>query len=211
MKKIILIMLCAMLMFAFPVVAFAMEGETVTDAIPTDDTVEIGKTITESIAKWIQTNYKDISVITTLLLTIFYEVRKHGKLNGSIGTLNNNAITVAKDSATAISTALSMVEEISATVANYKEEIALVLGEIRKNAEEKKALEDTLREVENYLKNAKLSNVEFANELAELLCLANIPNSKKEELYARHRAAVANISDAEAEITEVTLDVGKEE
>ena len=49
----------------------------------------------------------------------------------------------------------------------------------------------------NYIKASKLANVELANELAELLVLANIPNSKKDELYSRHIAAVAAISDAE--------------
>jgi hypothetical protein len=45
--------------------------------------------------------------------------------------------------------------------------------------------------------------MELANEVAELLVLANIPNSKKEELYSRHLAAVGAI--AEAEKTEVTI------
>jgi hypothetical protein len=60
-----------------------------------------------------------------------------------------------------------------------------------------------------YIKTAKLANVEFANELAELLVLANIPNSKKDELYSRHIAAVGAI--AEAEKTEVTTNDGGEE
>ena len=50
-----------------------------------------------------------------------------------------------------------------------------------------------------------LANVELANEVAELLVLANIPNSKKEELYSRHLAAVGAI--AEAEKIEVNTEV----
>jgi hypothetical protein len=87
--------------------------------------------------------------------------------------------------------------------------MAILLEEIRKNAEEKKSLEDALQEVAQYLKTAKLANVEFADELAELLVLANIPNSKKDDIFNRHRAAVAAL--AEAEKTEVKEDVGTEE
>ena len=65
-----------------------------------------------------------------------------------------------------------------------------LLEEIRKNAEEKDKVENMLHQVENYLKTAKLANVEFANELAELLNLSNIPNAKKDEMYARHTSAV---------------------
>jgi hypothetical protein len=62
------------------------------------------------------------------------------------------------------------------------------------------------------LKLSKDANVEFANELAELLTLANIPNFKKEEIGARHLAAVKAIAEAEAktETEEVKKDVGEE-
>ena len=63
--------------------------------------------------------------------------------------------------------------------------------------------------LENHLKVAKLANTELANEVAELLVLANIPNSKKDELYARHRAAVALIDAASTE-NEVENDDGEE-
>ena len=73
---------------------------------------------------------------------------------------------------------------------------------------EKQKLEQTLGEALAYIKTAKLANVEFANELAELLVLANIPNSKKDELYARHRAAVDAISltEEKATLAEVNTD-----
>jgi hypothetical protein len=70
----------------------------------------------------------------------------------------------------------------------------------------------TLAEVNTHLQTSKAANIEFANELAELLVLANIPNSKKDELYTRHRAAVDaidKIAVPTAEQTEVKEDVGE--
>lgn len=218
MRKLFVFILCAMLIFALPVVAYAEEGDSatveqnteVTENLPSVEETATGsedsvpeQTMTEIIVEYVKEHIEEISVIGTLLMTIFYEIRKHGKLNGSIGTLNNNAITVATNSATAINMALAKVESIAGAVEGYKNDIAALLGEIRKNAEEKQVLEDALARVESYLKSAKSANVEFANEMAELLCLANIPNSKKEELYARHIKAVD-------EIKEVTSNDGKE-
>lgn len=190
MKRFLVFALCLMLLFAFPVAAYAAE-----------DGAEVEKTMTEEVVDYVKGHVEEISVIGTLLLTIFYEVRKHGKLNGSIGTLNNNAITVAQNSAEAIKAALAGVEGIADVVNKYKDEIESLLGEIRKSAEEKKTLEETLSHVEGFLKTSKLATIELANEVAEILCLANIPVSKKEELYSRHRAAVNTIAEAEGEVT----------
>ena len=190
MKRFLVLMLCIMLLMVTPVVAYAAE-----------EGAEVEKTMTEEVVCYVQEQFEEITVIGTLILTIFYEVRKHGKLNGSIGTLNNNAIAVAQNSAETIKTALAGVEGIAEVVNKYKDEIESLLGEIRKSAEEKKALEDTLSHVEGFLKTAKLATLELSNEVAELLVLANIPPSKKEELYSRHRAAVNAISVAESEVT----------
>jgi hypothetical protein len=75
---------------------------------------------------------------------------------------------------------------------------------VRANEEEKHKLATTLATVKKYLETAKAANLELSNEVAELLVLANIPNSKKEELYSRHRAAVDAI--AAVEKTEVNTD-----
>lgn len=190
MKRILVFMLCLMLLCATPVVAFAAEEEA-----------EVEKTMTEEVVDYIQGNLEEITVIGTLILTVLYEVRQRTKLKGSIGTLNNNAITVAENSATTIKAALAGVEGIADVVNKYKDEIEALLGEIRKSAEEKKALEDTLAHVESLLKTSKLATLELANEVAELLVLANIPVSKKEEMYSRHRAAVNAIAEAEGEVT----------
>lgn len=177
--------------------------------LPDADASDTGeKTTAEKIVDYVITHLEEISVIITLILTVFYQVRKHGVLNKTIGTLNNNAITVAENSNTAIQEALSGVSGVSTVVSGFTEQIATLLAEVRKNAEEKESLEAKLTEVTDYLKTAKLANVELANEVAELLVLANIPNSKKEELYSRHRAAVEAI--ASAEKTEVTADDGQE-
>ena len=151
---------------------------------------ETDKPITDIIVEYLQENSEEFAVIGTLLGTIFYEVRKHRKLNGSIGTLNNNAITIAERSSETIKTALAEVEGIADVINGYKDEFASLLGEIRKSAEEKQSLETTLNHVETFLKTAKLATLELSNEVAELLVLANIPNSKKEELYSRHTQAV---------------------
>ena len=202
MKKILAFILCAMLIFALPVVAFA-EGETV-DGIVQEEVVEDNSTtteenvtegensasevlISETIKEWILSHIEEIAVVIfNAFLAIFYK-RSYTKANLSMGTLNNNAVAIAKNNSTALDEARLIMERATETNERLKEELL----DFRKS-----------------LESAKLANVEFANELAELLCLANIPNSKKDELYSRHRAAVDKI--AEAENTEVKKDDGAE-
>lgn len=205
MKKFLILMLAIILVFAMPVAVFAAEGDTSAPAEQTDTDFPS----VDEIVAYVQAHLEEISVIITMIVTIIYNVRKNTKIDKSVTTLNNNAVTVATDSKEAIDKALASIAETAATVSGYKEEIASLLEEVRQNAEEKQALEKTLADVTAHLKTAKLANVEFANELAELLVLANIPNSVKDELFARHRSAVASI--AEAEITEVVDDESAEE
>lgn len=182
----------------------------VTEPIP-DETLpiepEVELTGPEKIVEYIQTYFEEISVIITLILTLFYNVRKHKVLNKSIATLNNNSVTIADNSNSAMQEALSQVGGMSSTVAGYKVAMEAMLAEIRTNAEERQKLEDKLAEIDKHLAQSKSANVEFANELAELLVLANIPNAKKDELYARHLAAVEAIDKKEnATVTEVITD-----
>jgi hypothetical protein len=193
MKKIIIFALCVLLICAMPIAVFA-EDASVTET-------EVEESNTEEIVTYVKSHIEEISVIGTLLLAIFYEIRKHRSLNGTIGALNNNAITVAENSAEAIKNALSEAKDIAGVVSNYKEEFATLLAEIRKSAEEKARLEDTLNHVETFLLTAKSATLELSNEVAELLVLANIPNSKKEELYARHLKAVHDIEQVEEAIS----------
>jgi hypothetical protein len=171
---------------------------TAEETTPLPDTSEeVPLTGPEEIVEYIKTYFEEISVIVSLICMAFYQARKHKLLNRSVGTLNNNAITVAENSDRTMQAALANVQTMSAVVEAYKNEMADMLAEIRQNTDEKKKLEDALAEVHEHLKQSKLANIEFSNELAELLVLANIPNSKKDELYARHRAAVDAISTAE--------------
>ena len=207
MKKILAFVVCAVLLIcAMSVCAFA-EGSTTVSEISGEKAMFDFST--EDIVEYIKAHFEEISVIIGLVLSAFYNIRKHKLLNRSISATNNNAIAVAENSEHIVAAAVNRMEGISAEVLGYKEAFAALMDEYRVSAEEKKNLEKTLNEAMNYIKTAKLANVEFANELAELLVLANIPNAKKDELYKRHLAAVNTI--AEAEKTEVIKnEVGQE-
>lgn len=214
MKKIFALILCCMLLCAAPIVAFAEDEipETAVEevlpeteeAAPVTEAEE--KSITEEIVDYFKGNLEEFSVIGTLLGFVVFYIRDRGKINGTVGLLNNNAIAMAQNSANAVKEALEKVEDIAKVVMGYKEDFEAVLLEIRKNAEEKKSTEETLAQVENFLKTAKLATLELSNEVAELLVLANIPNSKKDELYARHTKAVHELEAVE----EVMSNDGKE-
>ena len=229
MRKILAIILCTILLVcSFTISAFAEEEsvapveqsevetsispateELVTEGEISADTA-MAETSSEKIVEYIKGHFEELSVIVSLILYAFYQARKHILLNKSIGTLNNNAVEVSRNSDRSIQNALTDMKGMTDLVTGYKEELANLLAEVRESAEEKKRLEETLDKTMTYLKAAELANVELGNELAELLVLANIPNSKKEELYSRHRAAVDEI--IKAEHTEViSNDHGTEE
>lgn len=209
MKKIIAILLAAMLVCLLSFGVYAEDvpvedgeqppAEETPDETPEETPEEPyekpeaqieAELTTEKIVNWVTKNLEEISVIITMILTVYYQVRKHRVLNSSIGTMNNNAVTIAQSSSEAM-------QGVSDMVGSYKEEMEKLLAEVRANEQEKAKLEATLAEVHAHLQTSKAANIEFANELAELLVLANIPNSKKDELYSRHRAAVDAIEAAE--------------
>ena len=123
--------------------------------------------------------------------------------------MNNNAVAIAENSGATITQALSGVSSVSAVITDYIGKMDNLLAEVRSNEEDKLAMKAALDTAMKYVESAKSANIEFANELAELLNLANIPNSKKEELYARHRAAVeamasiAGVISGKEEVAEV--------
>lgn len=208
MKKIFVILLCAMLILALPLAASAEETDTSTPE--TEIAVEgensaTDETVTESIVDYVVANIDKVVVIIVMAGYSIVESKLRGKMNGSIGTLNNNAIAIANNSANAINTAMDKVENVANRLKQYEDKFEALLEEIRVSEEEKKALQLALTKVESYLNTAKLANIEFANELAELLCLANIPNAKKDELYKKH---VEGVQKLEAE--EVKSDDGSE-
>lgn len=189
MRKILCFLLCAMLICVAPISAFAMEATT-------EDVTE-EKTVTEEIVDYVKSHIEELTVIVSMIGAAIYGARSRKKMDGSIGTLNNNAISIASNSTTIVEKALARVDEIAGVVSTYGEKMSALMEEIRNSEEEKKALKDALVKVESYISCAKLATVEMANEVAELLCLANIPVSKKDELYARHTKAVHELEAAE--------------
>lgn len=220
MKKIFALILCAMLICATPIVAFAEEGENATEVTENTSVEEMvteseisasEETLPDKIIDFITENYEGstfLSLAISIVVYTFFAIKKHKSLNGTIGTLNNNAVTVASNSTKVITDAMEKVAAIAEVVKGHREDIVALLEEIRKNAEEKESLKDMLRTVTKALETSKMASMEFADEVAELLVLANIPNAKKEELYARHRAAVDALKTAEK--TEVITNDGIE-
>ena len=192
-------MLCVLLLCMLPISVFAADGilEETTEKSEAQIEAEL---MTDKIVSYVQYHLEEISVIITLILTLFYQVKKHASLNKSIGTLNNNAVAVAERSKLTIDQALAGVSGASSIVTEYIGKMDNLLTEIRTNEEDKKKMQAALDTAMKYVESAKAANIEFANEFAELLTLANIPNSKKEELYARHRAAVDAIATINTEV-----------
>ena len=201
MRKLLAVILFVMLM-AFPVLTFAEEVEpTVEENVPPVEEVvteeEFEPTMTENIVNYVKEHLEEIFVIVGGALFAFYEGVVRKKMNGSIGTLNNNAITIATDSTKAVKDALGEVKEIANIVKNYKEELEAILKEVRKNGEEKQSLEQMLTKVETFLNTSKLACLEMSNEVADLIMLSNIPTTKKSELYGRHMQKVHELEAAE--------------
>lgn len=199
MKRFFALVCAILLVCALNIVAFA---ETEAPEPITQEVTEVAEpTVTESIVAYVKGHIEEISVIFTLIVTVFLNAKKHGLLTSSIGTLNNNSVSIAQS-------ALAEVTRVSTVVGEYTEKIEAFLAECRANAEDKAKLAGIVEKFEGFLETAKLANLELADEVAELLVLANIPNAKKDELYARHLAAVNAI--AEAEKTEVIHHDGEE-
>lgn len=198
MKKFLAILMCAFLICTFTFVASAEEAvtEVVTEVGFFDLFVEpsVDKTM-----GYIGSHLEEISVILTLIFSALVGALKNKQLNTSVTTLNNNSVKVADNS-------LESMKGMSTVVKDYKDEMSKMLSEIRRNNEERASLEESLAEVSKYLKATRLANVELSNVMSEILLYANIPNSKKDEFYARHLSAVnliAEIEKAVAEIEEV--------
>jgi hypothetical protein len=194
MKKFLAILMCAFLLLTFTVTTFAEEiviEEVVTEEAATEEVVTEG-IVTEEVTpdespdpfnftvddvlNWIKENYDKISVVVTLFFYVLFSIRKARTLNNSITTVNNNAVNIASDSKTSLANSEKVVKEYQSK------------------------MESMFSENSKYLKATRLANLELANEVAELLVLANIPNSKKDELYARHLAAVNAIAEAESAV-----------
>ena len=158
---------------------------------------EEAKGYTDIITDWFEANSGALSIVFTIIgygIVLFKKVKK---MTASVTTMNNNAVSISENGSIIANNALAQVKDIAEVVRGYSDKMAELLAKIEKSEEDKQKLEEALSDVHTHLKTAKLANVELANEVAELLVLANIPNSKKDELYARHLAAVGAIADAE--------------
>ena len=229
MKKILAFIVCIVLICAMPLVVFAEETAddvvdttpvveetipetTVPDVAPTPSTdltpEEEAQGYADIIAAWFEENSGALGIVFTIIgygIVLFKKVKT---MTASVTTMNNNAVSISENGSIIANNALAQVKDIAEVVRGYSDKMAELLAKIEKSEEDKLKLEEALSDVHTHLKTAKLANVELANEVAELLVLANIPNSKKDELYARHLAAVGAI--AEAENTEVKEDEREE-
>ena len=185
MKKLFMILLCALLMIAV----------TSTVALAAEDTPETEEslTITEEVVNYVTGHAEQILAMAAAIASTIIVKLITGKLSSSVGTLNNNAITIAKDAGDKLSEATNELKE-------YKEKMTVLLEEFRKTEEDKLTLEDMMTKVLTFIETSKLATIELSTELSELLLLANIPVSKKEELYARHKDAIHKLEEAEGVI-----------
>lgn len=206
MRKLLAVILFIMLM-AFPVLTFAEEVEpTVEENVPPVEEVvteeEIEPTMTENIVEYVKEHLEEIFVLVGGGLLAFYEGIVRKKMNSSIGTLNNNAVTIATDSAEVIKTGAEKTEALINRVNSLEVKIGLLLEELRKTTEEKQSLEQILTKVETFLNASKLACLEMSNEVADLIMLSNIPTTKKSELYGRHLQKVHELEAAEGVIAD---------
>lgn len=206
MKRIFTFIVCAVLLLCVCNVITFAEGEEVVQE-PTDVVQE--PTLTDEVIGYAKEHLEEIAVLVYMFITSIYERKKQKANFNAIATVNNNALTVSANSETAIANANANMEKVKSAVVGYQEVIEKLLSKFEESEKDKLKLEEMLAQVHNTLKASKLANMELANEVAELLVLANIPNSKKEELYSRHLAAVGAI--AEAEQTEVTTNENGQE
>ena len=226
MKRVFALILCLILLIVPLSVSAEEASENVSEEVVTEEVVtenhnwaEVKDNISVAVVNWLYDNYDKALVTLFLLMSMLCNRVRDKKNRKDIGTLNNNAITIASDGKQFMGNALSEMQNVSGAVIQYDERITALLAAYQQSAEDRQRLEAKLVEIENYLKINADANIEFANELAELLGLANIPNYKKEELGARHVESVKAIIDAVVKANVLTLpppeevkeDAGEEE
>lgn len=173
-----------------------------TDGTPTfEDEVQ---TVTDNLVKWLEENSALIGLIITVIGYGIVTIKRLGTVIKSASTMNNNAITIANNNKNVIDEALTSIQSASGAVTGYDAKIVALLEAFKTTAEDKAMLEKKLEQTNKYFDVAAQANIEFANELAELLGLANIPNYKKEEIGSRHLAAVTALVEAKAQADAVT-------
>lgn len=214
MKKILIAIVCLALMCCFSMSAFA---ETVEPPIATEETLtnevnwdEVKGEVSAFILNWVKPHIEEISVIVTLVFYVIASAKDRKNLNKNMGVMNNNTIAIANNSNEKMTEALALMQTSSDSVVSYDERIKTLLESYNNTLEDNRRFREEYVEMKKYLKASTEANIEFANELAELLALANIPNYKKEEIGKRHATNVAAIREAESK-AELPLDVTVEE
>lgn len=185
MKKLFMILLCVLMMTAV----------TSTIALAAEDTPETEEslTITEKVVNYVKDHVEEgLTMLAAIASAVIVKLIS-GKLSNAVGTLNNNSITIANTASEKISAAAKKLEQ-------YEEKMSEFLAEFRKTEEEKKRIEDMLSKSNTVIETSKLALIELGNEFAELLLLANIPNTKKESFYASHKEAMKKLEEAEGVI-----------
>jgi uncharacterized protein YoxC len=175
------------------------EDNTPTDVPPVEETpVEEEITLTESIAKWLENNADTISLIISIIGAVIVIVKRISDVLKKAGIINDNAVTIATESASQMQAARETINNAANVVTGYNEQITALLSAFSTLLDENKLLKDDVNTLKNYLHTSTNANLEFSNELAELLALSNIPNYKKDEIGQRHLESVQAILDAEA-------------
>lgn len=165
---------------------------------------EVKETVSSTIMIWVQENSEEIGVVVALIGYGITLIKKFKSINKSMGTMNNNAITIAKETTNYMDGALKTITDMAQVVESYKVKMDVLLKAYENSEQARNKLEVELVEIKEYLKVDSMASTEFANELAELLALANIPNYKKEELGARHQKNVLAIKEAEEHAAHVS-------
>lgn len=174
------------------------DDEPIVDAPTGENPVESEKTpITDVIANWLLANADTITLILSVIAASIAIFKKLGAVLKAMGIINDNAVTVATDSAAQMKEVQEMIASASNAVTGYDGKIKELLEAFAVLLDENKLLKDDVKELKTYLHTSTSANVEFANELSELIGLANIPTYKKDELGRRHLEAVRAIYDAE--------------
>lgn len=152
---------------------------------------------TDVLVNWFKSNFEEITVLVSLVGAALYSKIKDGKFSNSLGTLNGNAIAIAKQGADVATAAAEKMTAVADKLSTYEGKLAEFEGKYEeliesfKTAEgEKLELVDLLTRIEKALAAVKCAAVENADEIANLICLSGIPNAKKDELYGKHLNAV---------------------
>lgn len=206
MKKILIFIALMIVALSIPFASFAEtsidtetspeinpEGNSTPETESPSDGEILAPTTVEKIVEYVKANIEEIIVIAWAAFMSIYTKISNGKLGGTLGTLNGNAVQIAKSSVSIAENAAKKIDTATETIRSWETKIAAVLEKLERSEEEKRMLEETVSRIESVMKAVKGAAVEASNEVAELILLANLPNSVKDELYAKHLKSIEEI------------------